>query len=144
MNAIVLLYKGMEVTSYVLEKIVEQLLHLGVAPEDVSSYVLNEEDIAKLVAKHVIPKQQESSPEYALEQAVIYITTKFSDVIDDNMIFSISLSAACKSYPLDSALLKAVELIGKNKIPTHLCKKYNLTTSKINVIRHVYKYHSNV
>ena len=157
-NALVLLWKGQNLSDNLIKKIAEVLLTNEVCiPEMLTIKYKDEESVANALIRDCVFMSQdidEENPDRALEavkQAVIYIGTRFRSTLSvpngDLTAFTIELSLAFRDEKnmeeIESsthALYNAVEIIATKKaiIPHTLARKYHLTQKVCDIIKKIY------
>lgn len=138
MRAIVILYDGPEVSSYIHQKMVEPLI--GVAETGTIDVVgLDNAETAKAIVKSVKPQQKVGKLE-AQRNALIYVGTVLAPVLSrtpkNHTTMVMSASGQMKT---NSQFYKAMEIIYNNKtFPENVMAKYNISVQDIEVLQQVF------
>lgn len=148
LRAVVLLYRGPEITIEGVKNMQEYLATLLSLKEMPVLYSLDDEDIAKGIVSPLISNNNRLSETVSAEEhAVVYIGTKFKDVLAGRNLleFATELSSSvtvAKITGADNELLTAVNIIGKSNISSvkaELLKRYNVTLQAFQVIQRIGK-----
>lgn len=158
-NALILLWKGEDLSDYLVQKVAEFLVLNGICtPEMLTIKYKDEDGVANALLRDVSQatvvstvKTDDVEVEQAVKNAVIYIGERFKDSLRrvEILNFTIELYNAVTTARRNISfvgvgtkdeLLTAVEILSTANatIPSSLAKKYHFTQDVIKVIKKVY------
>lgn len=163
-RAIVILYNGEELPEYLINRMIEPIVHNGIADvEDITMKVFDSESLANLglcdtISKEIKKDNETHSDYYAFEQAIIYVGNRFERALnkDDLSSFAIELSmqlGLCASVFEDKMLIdannplvNAVKIIATTTVTRKLndfANKHKVTKAARNIIKTIWKPYQN-
>lgn len=158
-RAIVILYKGDDLSQYTIQDIIETLCikHAACDPHDVTYINFSEDEIAKVLAKKIIAEQELSNEEKIdnnkepedLKNAIVYLAGSVNLKYFDTKILNEVFRDYVGEYFNNSTnkpLSAAIEILYKYSRNScdKICKKYNINSAMIAKIRNMYKEKSSI
>lgn len=145
MKAIVIIYAGNEVTETALAQIASILDNHNVAKiENIKVSTLDDAEVAKLFVSSATSKstkitfEENKSP---IDNALLYIGTRYADIVEDPIRLTIKLTNDIKDET-DKSLRNALKIISEtNLISTNLYRKYHVNKPVIEVCKHIHRYY---
>lgn len=157
-NAVIILWTGNKMPDTIAERIATLLCESGVTiPEWLKVVYMDEAAVSKAMLRNTAGKETfvvevPNNEEEAIKKSVEYIGTRFASELKDPVKFAVKLyselSRAKSSIKFEpecetvneKALVNAVGILAtaSRPIPPTLTRKYHITTSVIDIIRHVY------
>lgn len=145
MKAIVIIYAGNEVTETALAQIASILENHNVAKiENIKVSTLDDTEVAKLFVSSATSKstkitfEENKSP---IDNALLYIGTRYADIVEDPIRLTIKLTNDIKDET-DKSLRNALKIISEtNLISANLYRKYHVNKPVIEVCKHIHRYY---
>ena len=145
MKAIVIIYAGNEVTETALAQIASILDNHNVAKiENIKVSTLDDAEVAKLFVSSATSKstkitfEENKSP---IDNALLYIGTRYADIVEDPIRLTIKLTNDIKDET-DKSLRNALKIISEtNLISANLYRKYHVNKPVIEVCKHIHRYY---
>lgn len=145
MKAIVIIYAGNEVTETALAQIASILENHSVAKiENIKVSTLDDAEVAKLFVSSATSKstkitfEENKSP---IDNALLYIGTRYADIVEDPIRLTIKLTNDIKDET-DKSLRNALKIISEtNLISANLYRKYHVNKPVIEVCKHIHRYY---
>ena len=145
MKAIVIIYAGNEVTETALAQVASILDNHNVAKiENIKVSTLDDAEVAKLFVSSATSKstkitfEENKSP---IDNALLYIGTRYADIVEDPIRLTIKLTNDIKDET-DKSLRNALKIISEtNLISANLYRKYHVNKPVIEVCKHIHRYY---
>lgn len=157
-NCIVLVWAGRSISALtedhqnlLMSQIVNPLIESGLSKaEEITATFSDSVSIGKTIGKDVLEAINGNVPKVEtdpVENALSFIHGKYEEVLKNGIAFAVALTrdiaesryALSKGGAEDVLLTNALDILCSHDIPRALMKRYDITTSQINIIRRCYK-----
>lgn len=157
-NCIVLVWAGRSISALTEEEqelliscIMRQLVDANLSSrESITATFADSVSIGKTIGKDVLEAINGNVPKVEtdpVENALSFIHGKYEEVLKNGIAFAVALTrdiaesryALSKGGAEDVLLTNALDILCSHDIPRALMKRYDITTSQINIIRQCYK-----